>query len=80
MGIDDTGIKSVGTNIEEVLKALIKEMSDDDSELLSVYYGNDVSDEEADKMKEIIENEFSDFEIEFNRGDQPVYYYILSLE
>ena len=80
MGIDDTGIKSVGTDIEEVLKALIKEMSDDDSELLSVYYGNDVSDEEADKMKEIIENEFSDFEIEFNRGDQPVYYYILSLE
>ncbi len=80
MGIDDGGIKSVGTDIITVVTELIKEMSDEDSELLSVYYGSDVTKEDADKMREAIEKEFSDFEVEFYAGDQPVYYYIISVE
>lgn len=80
MGIDDGGIKSVGTDIITVVTELIKEMSDEDSELLSVYYGSDVTKEEADKMREAIEKEFPDFEVEFYAGDQPVYYYIISVE
>lgn len=80
MGIDDDGIKSVGTDITEVVKELIKEMSDEDTELLSVYYGNDVTAENAEKMQKILEEEFPDYEMEFHAGGQPVYYYIISVE
>ncbi|MBR3599747.1 MAG: DAK2 domain-containing protein [Lachnospiraceae bacterium] len=80
MGIDDTGIKSVGTDIVEVIKELVKEMSDEDSELLSVYYGEDVSKEDAESLVAVLEEEYPDYEIELHPGDQPVYYYILSVE
>ncbi len=80
MGIDDTGIKSVGTDITEVIKELIKEMSDEDSELLSVYYGEDVSEEDAEALVAALEEEYPDMEIELHPGNQPVYYYILSVE
>lgn len=80
MGIDDTGIKSVGTDIVEVIKELIKEMSDEDSELLSVYYGEDVSEEDAEALVAALEVEYPDMEIELHPGNQPVYYYILSVE
>lgn len=80
MGIDDEGIKSVGTDIYEVVKELVEEMSDDDSELLSVYYGADVNEEAATAMEDMLNDAFPDYEIEFHEGDQPVYYYIVSLE
>ncbi|MCM1082776.1 MAG: DAK2 domain-containing protein [Clostridium sp.] len=80
MGIDDDGIKAVGTDITEVVKELIREMSDEDAELLSVYYGSDVTAEDAEKMHKALEEEFSDYEMEFHAGDQPVYYYIISVE
>lgn len=80
MGIDDTGIKSVGTDIVEVIKELIKEMSDEDSELLSVYYGEDVSKEDAEALVATLEEEYPDYEIELHAGNQPVYYYIISVE
>lgn len=80
MGIDDDGIKSVGTDITEVVKELIKEMSDADSELLSVYYGSDVTAEDAERMQKTLEEEFPDYEMEFHAGGQPVYYYIISVE
>ena len=80
MGIDDTGIKSVGTDIVEVIKELVKEMSDEDSELLSVYYGEDVSEEDAEALVATLEEEYPDYEIELHAGNQPVYYYIISVE
>lgn len=80
MGIDDTGIKSVGTDIVEVIKELVKEMSDEDSELLSVYYGEDVSKEDAEALVATLEEEYPDYEIELHAGNQPVYYYIISVE
>ena len=80
MGIDDTGIKSVGTDIVEVIKELVKEMSDEDSELLSVYYGEDVSEEDAEALVAVLEEEYPDLEVELHPGNQPVYYYILSVE
>lgn len=80
MGIDDEGIKSVGTDIYEVVKELVEEMSDDDSELLSVYYGADVNEDAATAMEDMLNDAFPDYEIEFHEGDQPVYYYIVSLE
>lgn len=80
MGIDDNGIKSVGTDIVEVVKELIREMSDDDSEILSVYYGSDVTKEDAEALVEVLEDEYPDYEIELHAGDQPIYYYIVSVE
>ncbi|MDE6024580.1 MAG: DAK2 domain-containing protein [Lachnospiraceae bacterium] len=80
MGIDDDGIKSVGADINSVMVELIKEMSDEDSELLSVYYGSDVKPDEADNMQKLLEEKFPDYEMEFHAGDQPVYYYIVSVE
>jgi len=80
MGIDDQGIKAVGTDITEVVKELIKEMSDEDSELLSVYYGSDVTEEDAEALVAVLEEEYPDYEIELHPGNQPIYYYIVSVE
>lgn len=80
MGIDDEGIKSVGTDISTVMVELIKEMSNEDSELLSVYYGSDVTSDDAGNMQKLLEEKFPDYEMEFHAGDQPVYYYIVSVE
>ncbi len=80
MGIDDTGIKAVGTDIVEVVKELVKEMSDEDSELLTVYYGEDVIKEDAEALVEVLEEACPDMEVELHPGNQPVYYYFISVE
>ncbi len=80
MGIDDTGIKSVGTDIVEVIKELVKEMSDEDSELLTVYYGEDVTEEDAEALVAVLVEEYPDMEVELHPGNQPVYYYFISVE
>ena len=80
MGIDDTGIKAVGKDITKVIIELVKEMSDEDSELLSIYYGSDVTEEDATALSEELAKEYPDYEIELNPGNQPVYYYLLSVE
>jgi hypothetical protein len=80
MGIDDDGIKAVGTDIEAVIDELIKAMADEDSELLSVYYGEDVLDDAAASLEEKLAESFPDYEIELHKGGQPVYYYLISLE
>ncbi len=80
MGICDAGIKAVGTDITEVIINLIKEMSDEDSELISIYYGQDVKEDEANAIVNSLNESYPDYEIELHPGDQPVYYYILSVE
>ena len=80
MGISDDGIKSVGTDIVEVIKELVAEMSDEDSQLISIYYGQDVDEDDANAVAEVLTKEYPDYEVEVNAGNQPVYYYILSVE
>ena len=80
MGIDDAGIQAVGQDITEVVKDLIGAMADEDSELLSIYYGSDVEEEKADALVEAVQAAYPDFEVETHAGGQPIYYYILSLE
>ena len=80
MGLDDKGISSVGTDIDQVVLDLIEQMSDDESELLSIYYGSDVSKEQADNLVAMIQEKHPDYEIEVHSGGQPIYYYILSIE
>ena len=80
MGIDDAGIQAVGQDITEVVKDLIGAMADEDSEILSIYYGSDVEEEKANALVEVVQAAYPDFEVEAHAGGQPIYYYILSLE
>ena len=80
MGIGDKGIISVGTERDVVTLDMIKELVDDDTELISVYYGEDVSEEEASAFHKKLEEEFSSVDIELQYGGQPIYYYVISVE
>lgn len=80
MGIDDNGIQAVGADINAVIKELAESMSDDSSGLLSIYYGSDVTEQDAEDVKAMLENEYPDYEIDIYTGGQPIYYYIISVE
>ena len=80
MGVADSGIVSVGTEVCETAFASVKELVDDESELISVYYGKDVSEEDAEALGEKLREEYPDCEVEIASGGQPLYYYIISIE
>lgn len=80
MGIGDEGILSVGTGIEEVAFRMTASMMDGDMELVSIYYGADISEEAAEKLKERLEESYPACDIELQYGGQPIYYYIISAE
>lgn len=80
MGIGDKTILSVGQNISEVTKDLIDNLMDDDSELISIYYGNDIEKASAEELAKQIEEAYPDADVELNYGGQPIYYYIVSVE
>ena len=80
MGIGDKTILSVGQNISEVTKDLIDNLMDDDSELISIYYGNDIEEASAEELAKQIEEAYPDADVELNYGGQPIYYYIVSVE
>ncbi|MDO4519893.1 MAG: DAK2 domain-containing protein [Eubacteriales bacterium] len=80
MGIGDKGMLAVGEEREDVALETVKCMADEDSEIVSIYYGADVTEEEADDLASRIEEEFPDCEVEVNYGGQPIYYYIISVE
>lgn len=80
MGIGDHGILAVGEGIPEVTKETIRLMTDEDSELISIYYGQDVTEEEAAVIGEELTEEFPDCEVEVYPGGQPIYYYVVSVE
>ena len=80
MGIGDRGILSVGKDLQDVTADMLREMVDDSSELISIYFGSDVTEEDAERMKERVEALFSDCDVEIQFGGQPIYYYIVSVE
>ena len=80
MGIGDKGILSVGTDIAETTKAMFAEMIDEESGLVSIYYGADVSEEDAMKLTEEITELYPDLDIDTHFGGQPIYYYVVSVE
>jgi DAK2 domain fusion protein YloV len=80
MGIDDDGIRAVGTEVADTTIELLKDMVDEDSELISIYYGADVTEEDAEALAETLEEEFPDCDVEVQNGGQPIYYYVLSVE
>lgn len=80
MGIGDTGILSVAKDIESATAALIDALVDEDSELISIYYGEDIAGEDAEALAAQIEEKYPDVDVEIQDGGQPIYYYVLSVE
>lgn len=80
MGIGDSGILSVGTDMSEVTLKMVEEMMDDAAELVSIYYGSDVEEAEAEQLKNKIEQMNPGCDVELQYGGQPIYYYIVSVE
>ena len=80
MGIGDKGLVSVGSDIEQVTFELISDAVDEDSEVISIYNGVDVSEEDAKKLVDRIEEKYPDVDVQCYYGGQPIYYYIVSVE
>lgn len=80
MGISDQGIEAVGTSVLDTALELIRAIADAESELISIYYGADVAEEEAQKLAKRVEEQYADCEVDVQYGGQPVYYYVISVE
>lgn len=80
MGIGDQGILSVGQSVEETTKEMLKAMVDEDTELISMYYGQDVLAEDAEKFAEAVAELYPDADVDLHSGGQPIYYYVVSVE
>ena len=80
MGLDDDGIEAVGKDVTETTLSLVLSMVDEDSELISLYYGEDIKEDQAEAMAASIREVCPDCEVEINYGGQPIYYYLISVE
>jgi len=80
MGIGDSGLLSVGRNRNDVFIEMLENMVDDMSSIITIYYGEDVTEGEAEETKNFIQAKFPNLEIDLENGGQPVYYYVTSVE
>lgn len=80
MGIGDHGILSVGSDMGDVTYDMIEDLIDDDTELISIYYGADIREEDAEKIKQRVSEKYQKCDVELQFGGQPIYYYIISAE
>ena len=80
MGIGDAGILAVGRSVEETTKELLSQLVDEDSELISLYYGEEVKEEDANRFIAEIEGIYPDVDVDAHYGGQPIYYYVLAVE
>ena len=80
MGIGDKTILSVGSDISDTTIELIEQLIDDESELISVYYGEEVKEADANAIADIIAKKYPMIDVEVHMGGQPIYYYVLSVE
>nr|WP_177295957.1 DAK2 domain-containing protein [uncultured Blautia sp.] len=80
MGIGDRGILAVGGNKEKVAEATIAAMMTEEADVISIYYGADTSEEDAEALAASVEELYPECDVEVNRGGQPIYYYIISVE
>ena len=80
MGIGDSGILAVGQSVEETTKEMLAQLVDEDTELISLYYGQDVQEESAENFAQEIEDSYPDVDVDVHSGGQPIYYYVLSVE
>ncbi|AIY82303.1 MAG: DAK2 domain-containing protein [Clostridium baratii] len=80
LGLVEGKIKEVGKDKFEVAEKVLANMVDDDSELITVFYGEDIKEEEANSFVEKLEEKYEDCDIQLYKGDQPLYYFLMSVE
>lgn len=80
MGIGDKGILAVGTDLHEVAFNMVRKMMSDEYELISIYYGDIIKEEQAQKLADMVKAEFGSCDVELQFGGQPIYSYIISAE
>ena len=80
MGIGDKSILAVGTDMNTVTLQMLDKMIDEDTEMVSIYFGSDSSEDDASVIAEAIEEKYPDVDVEVNDGGQPIYYYVISVE
>ena len=80
MGIGDKGLLAVGQSLEQVAEETIDGLMSDDAELISIYYGADVKQEDAEAFSEKISEKYGSCDVELQYGGQPIYYYVMSVE
>ena len=80
MALSDKGILADGKDLNAVIHEAVEKCVDEDSSIVSIYYGSDMNDEDAEALKESLSDVLADAEVEVNYGGQPVYYYIISVE
>jgi hypothetical protein len=80
MGIGDKEILSVGRNLKETTLEMVDLMIDEDSAIVSIYYGSEATKEAAEEISSLIQEKHPDVEVEINDGGQPIYYYVISVE
>jgi len=80
MGLDDSTIRAVGDSVEDTAYELLVNMIDEDSELITLYYGEEASEEEAQNLASRLTESYPEVEVEVHSGNQPIYYYVISVE
>lgn len=80
MGIGDSTILSVGTDMDVVLKDMVAQMVDEESAIISIYYGEEIEEDVANEIGAYMEETYPDCEVEVHLGGQPIYYYVISVE
>ncbi|MBE5891660.1 MAG: DAK2 domain-containing protein [Lachnospiraceae bacterium] len=80
MGIGDKSILSVGKDLKETTLEMVEQMVDEDSAIISIYFGSDMTEDDANALASDLEEKYPDLEVEVNDGGQPIYYYIISIE
>ncbi len=80
IGLDDKKILAKGTNVDDTLLALVDKLKDSTHEIITLYYGQDVKEEDAEALAARVAEKFPDCDVDYHFGGQPIYYYIVSLE
>lgn len=80
LGLVESKIKAVGEDYFEVAKEVLESMIDEDSELITIFYGKDVDESKMEEFIAELEDKYDDFDVQCYKGDQPLYYFIMSVE
>ena len=80
MGLDDEGIKASGSDAKEVVIKLLDNAIDEDSAVITIFYGEDVTAEDAEELADAVRERFDEVDVDLQSGGQPVYYYIVAID
>ena len=80
IGIAESKLMDAGDSVDEITTSLVEKLVDEDSAIITLFYGEDVTEEDADNLRDELEEKFEDLDIELYYGGQPLYYYLISVE